>query len=48
MYEVYGRYSSAQHRDEFLDEFTNRKDAEEYVADFEKVSGRHAYIETVI
>lgn len=44
VYEVHGRYSPAQHRDEYLDEFTTREDADEYVADFEKVRGRNAYV----
>jgi hypothetical protein len=44
VYEVWGSYSPAQHRDECLDEFTTREEAEEYVEDFEKVSGRSAYM----
>ena len=44
-YEVWGRYSPYQHRDEYLEEFDSREKAEKYVEDFEKTQGRSAYVD---
>lgn len=44
-YEVWGRYSPNQHRDEYLEEFDSREKAEKYVEDFEKTQGRSAYVD---
>lgn len=43
-YEVWGRYSPDQFRDEWLDEFDSECEADQYKKDFESISGRSAYI----
>lgn len=43
-YEVWGRYSPDQFRDEYLDEFDTEDKADQYKKDFESISGRSAYI----
>ena len=46
-YVVYGYYSSADYgrHGEYIDEFSSLEDAQDCVNDFEKVSGRVAWIE---
>lgn len=45
MYEVWGRYSPDQPF-EYLEEFDNPSEADDYVVEFEKVYGRYAYVDT--
>jgi len=44
VYEVWGGYSTDQYRDEYLDEFNTREEAETYVAEFAAQFGRYAYV----
>lgn len=42
-YEVWGKYSREDFRDEFLGEFETQEEADDFVYDFEIVQGRVAY-----
>lgn len=45
-YSVYGYYSKADYgHPSYLETFATRREADEYVADFEQVSGRSAWVE---
>lgn len=45
-YSVYGYYSEADYGyPSYLETFTTRSEADEYVTDFEQVSGRSAWVE---